>query len=83
MAQFDPPEPAKAPPLVIARTTEPGPGTEPGPAPQPAQQEQRVEAPKPEQSPEELLTKLYDPLVRRLKAELWLDRERRGALTDL
>jgi hypothetical protein len=34
------------------------------------------------QEPEELLKKLYDPLVRRLKAELWLDRERRGALTD-
>jgi hypothetical protein len=32
--------------------------------------------------PEELLKKLYDPLVRRLKADLWLDRERRGALTD-
>jgi pyruvate/2-oxoglutarate dehydrogenase complex dihydrolipoamide acyltransferase (E2) component len=36
----------------------------------------------PGQEPEELLKKLYDPLVRRLKAELWLDRERRGALTD-
>lgn len=33
--------------------------------------------------PEELVKKLYDPLLRRLKAELWLDRERRGALTDL
>ncbi|MEV0679701.1 hypothetical protein AB0I60_24560 [Actinosynnema sp. NPDC050436] len=32
--------------------------------------------------PEELLKKLYEPLLRRLKAELWLDRERRGALTD-
>ncbi|AXX32807.1 hypothetical protein APASM_5442 [Actinosynnema pretiosum subsp. pretiosum] len=32
--------------------------------------------------PEELLKKLYDPLLRRLKAELWLDRERRGSLTD-
>ncbi|MFF5098662.1 MULTISPECIES: hypothetical protein [Actinosynnema] len=37
-------------------------------------------APIPE--PEELLKKLYDPLLRRLKAELWLDRERRGSLTD-
>ncbi|WP_158852232.1 hypothetical protein [Saccharothrix deserti] len=36
----------------------------------------------PGREPEELLKKLYDPLVRRLKAELWLDRERRGALTD-
>lgn len=33
--------------------------------------------------PEELATKLYDPLLRRLKAELWLDLERRGALTDV
>ncbi|MGM1061243.1 hypothetical protein [Saccharothrix sp. Mg75] len=31
---------------------------------------------------EELLKKLYDPLVRRLKAELWMDRERRGLVTD-
>lgn len=34
------------------------------------------------QEPEELLKKLYDPLLRRLKTELRLDRERRGALTD-
>jgi hypothetical protein len=27
--------------------------------------------------------KLFDPLLRRLKTELWLDRERRGRLTDL
>ncbi|WP_425435792.1 hypothetical protein, partial [Lentzea kentuckyensis] len=46
--------------------------TQPGTAPAPAQQ-----------NPEELLRKLYDPLLRRLKADLWLDRERRGALTDL
>ncbi|ATE56444.1 hypothetical protein CNX65_26830 [Actinosynnema pretiosum] len=36
----------------------------------------------PTPEPEELLKKLYDPLLRRLKAELWLDRERRGSLTD-
>jgi len=34
-------------------------------------------------TPEELLAKLFDPLLRRLKAELRLDRERRGSLTDL
>ncbi|QFZ22280.1 hypothetical protein [Saccharothrix syringae] len=39
-------------------------------------------APNTPPDPEALLNKLYDPLVRRLKAELWLDRERRGALTD-
>ena len=33
--------------------------------------------------PDELVKKLFDPLLRRLKAELRLDRERRGSLTDL
>ncbi|MFC7547748.1 hypothetical protein [Plantactinospora sp. GCM10030261] len=33
--------------------------------------------------PEELLAKLFDPLLRRLKAELRIDRDRRGSLTDL
>lgn len=33
--------------------------------------------------PEELLKKLFDPLLRRLKVELRIDRERRGSLTDL
>jgi hypothetical protein len=33
--------------------------------------------------PEELLKKLFDPLLRRIKAELRLDRDRRGVLTDL
>jgi hypothetical protein len=40
-------------------------------------------APAPAAEPDELLKKLFDPLLRRLKAELRLDRERRGALTDL
>jgi hypothetical protein len=31
---------------------------------------------------DELATQLYEPLVARLKAELWLDRERAGALID-
>jgi hypothetical protein len=30
-----------------------------------------------------LVKKLFDPLLRRLKIELRLDRERRGRLTDL
>ncbi|HEX2299402.1 MAG TPA: hypothetical protein VHH34_12975, partial [Pseudonocardiaceae bacterium] len=34
-------------------------------------------------SPEELVKKLFDPLLRRIKTELRLDRERRGMLTDL
>ncbi|MGC5020957.1 hypothetical protein [Micromonospora sp. DT47] len=33
--------------------------------------------------PEELLAKLFDPMLRRLKAELRIDRDRRGWLTDL
>ena len=33
--------------------------------------------------PEELLAKLYDPLLSRLKAELRIDRDRCGSLTDL
>ncbi|HKS44907.1 MAG TPA: hypothetical protein VJT49_07270 [Amycolatopsis sp.] len=39
-------------------------------------------APAPGQSPDELVKKLFDPLLRLLKTELRLDRERRGALTD-
>ncbi len=34
------------------------------------------------QEPEKLLEAVYPTLLRRLKAELWLDRERRGVLTD-
>jgi hypothetical protein len=33
--------------------------------------------------PEELLKSLYEPLLRRLKTELRLDRERRGTVADL
>jgi hypothetical protein len=32
---------------------------------------------------DELVNRLYDPLAARLRAELWLDRERAGALMDL
>jgi hypothetical protein len=45
----------------------------PGPAPTPA----------PTATPEELVARLFDPLLRRLKTELRLDRERRGVLTDI
>lgn len=31
---------------------------------------------------DELATRLYEPLVTRIRAELWLDRERAGVLTD-
>jgi hypothetical protein len=33
--------------------------------------------------PEELLKKIIDPLLRRLKAELRVDRDRQGLVTDL
>ncbi|MFI7115912.1 hypothetical protein [Amycolatopsis sp. NPDC049868] len=39
-------------------------------------------APAAQPETEELVKKLFDPLLRRLKTELRLDRERRGALTD-
>ena len=34
------------------------------------------------QEPEELLKTLFDPLLRKLRTELRLDRERRGEITD-
>ncbi|WP_157440646.1 hypothetical protein [Actinokineospora inagensis] len=40
------------------------------------------QAPKAEAAPEELVRKLFDPLLRRLKTELRLDRERWGRATD-
>lgn len=63
-----------------------------GPAPEPwSVTVQRVESPPPSAAPpapadgepEALLAKLYDPLLRRLKAELRIDRDRYGSLTDL
>lgn len=70
-----------APPPALA-----APAAEPAAAPAPAPPEAEPTGAAPpsgaQAEPEELLKKLYDPLVRRLKAELWLDRERRGALTD-
>lgn len=75
----EPPE-AVAPPVVQAVQATPTAQAEPEPPPPPAP---APPAAPPEASPEELLKKIYDPLVRRLKAELWLDRERRGSLTDL
>jgi hypothetical protein len=32
---------------------------------------------------DELVNRIYDPLAARLRAELWLDRERAGVLMDL
>ncbi|MBB5857581.1 hypothetical protein ACFQ05_18405 [Amycolatopsis umgeniensis] len=66
-------EPEAAPPSPVAPpVAEPVPKTQ---APAPA-------APAAQPETEELVKKLFDPLLRRLKTELRLDRERRGALTD-
>ncbi|MGY0236129.1 hypothetical protein [Longispora urticae] len=87
--QPDPPDPD--PPAPVQRLPEPDP---PPITPSLVRTEeafvQRAEA-APAQAPatgdgapqEELLKKLFDPLLRRLKAELRLDRDRRGSLTDL
>ncbi|MEU0881730.1 hypothetical protein ABZ345_24215 [Lentzea sp. NPDC005914] len=91
-------QPAAAMPVAVAPPAEQVVERTPAPEPVQRTVEvpvvQRAEAPPPEapqpvaqpqgqQNAEELLRKLYDPLLRRLKADLWLDRERRGALTDL
>ncbi len=56
------------------------------PAPAPASGTSSTAPPTPAAAgadPDELVKKLFDPLLRRLKTELRLDRERRGRLTDL
>ncbi|MFD5247102.1 hypothetical protein ACFWIW_21330 [Amycolatopsis sp. NPDC058340] len=81
------------PPVVVPRPAEtpavqrepetppPEPVAPPAPAaPVPATAAASAPAAQPET--EELVKKLFDPLLRRLKTELRLDRERRGALTD-
>lgn len=74
------PEPASA----EAEPT--GPPAEPVPTPAPASAASTAAPPTSPAAggdPEELVKKLFDPLLRRLKTELRLDRERRGRLTDL
>jgi hypothetical protein len=71
----DAPEPAELPAIPIQ--------LDPAPA-APASTTVAPSAPA-TQSPgdiEALAHKLYEPLTARIKAELWLDRERAGALTD-
>jgi hypothetical protein len=65
------PAPVSSPPPPVAPA--PGAGQPPGP----------VATAGPGAAPEELLATLFDPLLRRLKAELRIDRDRRGSLTDL
>ncbi|MBX7432770.1 hypothetical protein JDV09_11735 [Mycobacterium sp. Y57] len=71
-------------PPSIQRTTETSPPpAEPTPAPSAVS---APAAPHPETRTddiEDLVDRIYDPLAARLRAELWLDRERAGALMDL
>lgn len=68
-----------------APAAEPPPPAEPAPAAAPEAAAPPVPAPAAAGGgdPEELVKKLFDPLLRRLKTELRLDRERHGRLTDL
>ncbi|HEV7978921.1 hypothetical protein [Amycolatopsis sp.] len=68
-------------PVVQREDTPAEPPAEPVAAPAPAQVAAPAVAPAPPET-DELVKKLFDPLLRRLKTELRLDRERRGALTD-
>ncbi|MEV4847609.1 hypothetical protein AB0K20_30905 [Micromonospora matsumotoense] len=73
-------EPADAPPAEVptpSPAAAPPPGGGPTATGQPAA---AGTAPAAGVEPEELLKKLYDPLLRRLKTELRLDRERHGVL---
>jgi hypothetical protein len=72
-------EPEAAPPPESPPAAPQAPGTPSGPAPSgPA-----AASPAGGGDVEELVNKLYDPLAARLRAELWLDRERAGVLMDL
>jgi hypothetical protein len=72
----------------------PAPAPEPAPAPAPASAPPAAAAPAatgttaaPAAAPatdlDEMARRLFEPLSARLKAELWLDRERAGTLTDV
>jgi len=82
--------PPLPPPTLVQRVEEAAPPPEPPPAAAPAESAPAATtsapaaaAPAAGAEPTELLAKLYDPLLRKLRAELRIDRERRGALTDL
>ena len=83
--------PVEPPTVTIQRQAEPPslppPDSGPSPAASPGSAQPGSAQPGTAQAaggePEELVNKLYDPLLRRLKADLWIDRDRRGFLTDL
>ena len=71
---------------TVQREPEAAPPPEPAPAAAPASTTSTAQAgagSAPGGDVEELVNKLYDPLAARLRAELWLDRERAGVLMDL
>ena len=83
-AGADPRTPAGAAGPPVQRAAESAPAAEsPAPAPAPAGAGAGAAAGAPEVNLDDLAQKLFDPLSARLKAELWLDRERAGFVTDL
>jgi hypothetical protein len=73
---------------TVQREPEPEPASPSPPPSAPAAAETPAAAAAPAAAPqatdvEEMVNRLYDPLAARLRAELWLDRERAGALMDL
>ena len=73
---------------AVQREPEPEPASQAPPPSAPAAAETTAAAAAPAAAPqatdvEEMVNRLYDPLAARLRAELWLDRERAGALMDL
>jgi hypothetical protein len=75
-----------SPPTVQRETEAASPSPEAAPAAAPAPAPTAAPAasgPAPGGDVDELVNRLYDPLAARLRAELWLDRERAGVLMDL
>ncbi|WP_290057466.1 hypothetical protein [Amycolatopsis solani] len=85
LAYLLPPATTHDEPTQPAPTSQDTPAIQRAPEPEPAPAAPASPAATPTPPPpetEELVKKLFDPLLRRLKTELRLDRERRGALTD-
>jgi hypothetical protein len=77
------PEPAATAPPEPPAATEPPVAPEPPAPPVAPVHVEGVRAPPADIEPDELLKKIIDPLLRRLKAELRVDRDRQGLVTDL
>jgi hypothetical protein len=77
------PEPAPATDQPADTPPEPGTGTAAPQSVSTATTTAQASAGAPGTNLDELVQRLYDPLAARLRAELWQDRERAGALMDL